>query len=326
MVTIKDIAQKTGVTATTVSRVINNRGYISDATREKVWKAIEEMHYRPNEVARQLARQHTDTIGIIVPHISHPYFAKLISNLEYAATRHHYKILLCNSREEPEKEAEYLEMCIANKVSGIVLCSKYLQAEKFRFLDIPIINLERMDERKDIITIQSDNYEGGRLAAQHLIDKGCRSLLHFGGVAGKNMPADRRADGFRDVCLQKGVSNVILQSDQKDFESLQYQDHIRKSLEKNPAVDGIFASSDLIALQVIQVCSQMKIEIPAQMKLIGFDDVGISSMATPAITTIHQPIREMSELSIEYIDKKLRGETVPLNVYMPVRLIERDST
>lgn len=119
---------------------------------------------------------------------------------------------------------------------------------------------------------------------------------------------------------------MILQSDQKDFESLQYQDHIRKSLEKNPAVDGIFASSDLIALQVIQVCSQMKIEIPAQMKLIGFDDVGISSMATPAITTIHQPIREMSELSIEYIDKKLRGETVPLNVYMPVRLIERDST
>ena len=131
MVTIKDIAQRAGVTTTTVSRVMNNRGYISDKTREKVWKAIEEMHYHPNEVARQLSRQHTNTIGIIVPHISHPYFAKLISDLENAAAARSYKILLCNSREQPEKEAEYLEMCVANKVSGIVLCSKNLQAEKF---------------------------------------------------------------------------------------------------------------------------------------------------------------------------------------------------
>lgn len=326
MVTIKDIAQRAGVTTTTVSRVMNNRGYISDKTREKVWEAIEEMHYHPNEVARQLARQHTNTIGIIVPHIAHPYFAKLISDLENAAAEHGYKILLCNSREQPEKEVEYLEMCVANKVSGVVLCSKNLQAEKFKFLDIPVINLERLDERQDIITIQSDNYEGGRIAAQHLIDKGCRSLLHFGGVTGKNMPADRRADGFRDVCEKSGTSYVILQSEPKEFESLQYQDYIRRSLESNPSVDGVFASSDLIALQVIQVCSQMKMRIPERIRLIGFDDVDISSMAVPAITTIHQPIREMAELSVEYIDKRLRGEVVPLNVYIPVRLIERNST
>lgn len=326
MATIKDIAEKAGVTATTVSRVINNRGYISDETRSKVFSIMKEMNYHPNEAARALSKKHTNIIGVIVPHITHPFFSKLISNLESAASARNYKILLCNSKDQPEKEAEYLDMCISNKVAGIILCSKYVDAAKFKKLHIPIIHFEQEEKSDESITIQCDNYQGGRLAAKHLIDQGCKKLLHFGGILKKDMPADRRADGFRDICQEEGVESIVLMSDQLAYGSMHYQSYIEKGLKENEGVDGIFASSDLIASQVIQVCNDLNIKIPEQVKLVGFDDVMIATVTTPTITTIHQPIKEMSELSIEYIEKKLKGEMIPSNVYMPVKLIKRNST
>ena len=256
MATLKDIAQRAGVTATTVSRVINNRGYISEGTRKKVYAAMEEMHYQPNELARAFSKQYTNTIGLIVPHISHPFFIKVISNLESSAAEKGFKLLLCNSKEQPEKEQDYLDMCISNRVAGIVLCSKYVQTREFRKMNIPVVNLERGGD-DDTISVQCDNYQGGKLAAEHLIECGCKNLLHFGGVAGKDMPADRRADGFSDVCKKAGIPYRILVSDRLQYGSMHYEDFIRRALQEFPDVDGIFASSDLIASQVIQVGAQM---------------------------------------------------------------------
>lgn len=325
MATLKDIAKKAGVTATTVSRVINNRGYVSEGTRKKVYAVMEEMNYQPNELARAFSRQHTNAIGVIVPHITHPFFAKLISNLETSAVAWNYKILLCNSKEQPKKEAEYLNMCVSNRVSGIILCSKYVKAEKFRPLDIPIVNLER-EGSVDAITIQCDNYQGGKMAAEHLIQCGCKNLLHFGGVFGKDMPADLRANGFTDVCNEAGVRSIVLQSDGIVYDSMNYRDFIAQGIQENPQVDGIFASSDLIAAQVIQVCTSMGIQIPKQIKLVGFDNVMIASITTPTITTIDLPVKKMAEMSMEYISKSLKGEIVPVSITLPVSLIKREST
>jgi len=325
MATLKDVAEKSGVTATTVSRVINNKGYISEETRKKVRAVMEEMNYQPNELARSLSKQYTNTIGVIVPHISHPFFAKLINDLEAAAAEKKYKILLCNSNEQPEKETEYLDMFVSNRVAGIILCSKYVKAEKFRSLHIPIINIEREDHMA-AMTIQGDNYNGGRMAAKHLIECGCKNLLHFGGVIGKHMPADQRAYGFTEVCKQAGVKCTVLQSDESVYDSMNYHAYIKSGLEKNKEVDGIFASSDLIAAQVIQICTAMGVRIPEQVKLVGFDDVMIAELTTPTITTIHLPIKEMSVMSIECIDKRLRGEMIPSNISLPVKLIKREST
>lgn len=324
MVTLKDIAERAGVTATTVSRVINNRGYISEKTRKKVCEVMKELNYQPNELARALSRQHTNTIGVIVPHITHPFFAKLISSLEAEAAERKYKILLCNSKEKPEKEAEFLDMFVSNRVAGIIFCSKNVDAEKFRSLKIPIVNFEREDDA-GTITVQCDNYQGGKLAAAHLIQCGCRHLLHFGGIIGKDMPADRRALGFRDVCKASGVSGKILLNDNLAYGSMNYHDFIEAGIRENSETDGIFASSDLIAAQVIQVCASMGISIPGQIKLVGFDDVMIASVTTPTITTIHQPVREMAKLSVDYIIRSLEGEIVPSNVVLPVKLVRRES-
>ncbi len=325
MITLKDIAQRAGVTATTVSRVINNRGYISEETRRKVYEVMEEMHYQPNELARAFSRQYTSTIGLIVPHITHPFFTKVISNMESAAADKGFKLLLCNSKEQPEKEKDYLDLCMSNRVAGIVLCSKYIQTQEFHKMHIPVVNLERGDD-DGTISVQCDNYQGGRMAAEHLIKCGCKSLLHFGGIKGKDMPADRRADAFSDVCKKAGIPYRVLVSDRLLYGSMHYEEFISKALLEYPDVDGIFASSDLIASQVIQVCAQMGKKVPEDIQLIGFDDVMISTVTTPQITTIHQPVEEMTELCVEYITKILNNKSVPQKIVLPVRLVQREST
>ena len=325
MATLKDIAQRAGVTATTVSRVINNRGYISEGTRKKVYAAMEEMHYQPNELARAFSKQYTNTIGLIVPHISHSFFIKVISNLESSAAEKGFKLLLCNSKEQPEKEQDYLDMCISNRVAGIVLCSKYVQTREFRKMNIPVVNLERGGD-DDTISVQCDNYQGGKLAAEHLIECGCRNLLHFGGVAGKDMPADRRADGFSDICKRAGIPYRILVSDRLLYGSMHYEDFIRRALQEFPDVDGIFASSDLIAAQLLQVCHNLNIDVPSQMKIVGFDDVNIASLTTPPITTIHQPIKEMAKMAVELLVRSGNGELVPNRTTLPVSLVVRETT
>lgn len=325
MATLKDVAEKAGVTVTTVSRVINNRGYISEQTRTKVYEVMKELSYQPNELARSLSKQKTNTIGIIVPHIVHPYFAKLISNLESMAAKHKFKIILCNTKGETEKEKEYIEMCRSNRVSGIILCSRNVDAKEIVNMEIPVVLIERKLE-SGTIGIQCDNYMGGVLATQHLISNGCKNLLHFSGVVNEDMPADARERAFVDICQKNGVKHYEKQCTSSVYNHLDYHEYIRKTLKKVPEVDGVFASSDLIAAQVIQVCSELGIKIPEQLKLVGFDDVEIAQLTTPTITTIRQPIKEMSEWAIEFIEKRLEGEAVPEQIKLPVSLVVRQST
>lgn len=325
MATLKDVAERSGVTVTTVSRVINNRGYISDQTRQRVYDVMKELNYQPNELARSLSMQRTNTIGIIVPHIVHPYFAKLISNLESEAAKKKLKIMLCNTKGETEKEKEYIEMCSSNRVSGIILCSRNVNAKQIADLNIPVICFEKNSE-VGITSIQCDNYMGGRLATEHLIQHGCRSLIHFGGITNEDMPADDRSKAFIDVCDHHGVKHYEKQSDIRIYNEMEYHDYIKKTLLEVPDADGVFASSDLIAAQVIQVCKSLGISVPEQMKLVGFDDVNIAQLTTPTITTIRQPVKEMSEWAIEFIIKKMNGQMIPDKLTLPVQLIQRQSS
>lgn len=324
MATLKDVAREAGLTVGTVSRVLNNRGYISKETREKVYAVMKELNYQPNEVARSLSKQKSNTIGLIVPHIVHPYFAKMISNIERAAAEKKYKILLCNSREEREREQEYLDMCKSNRVAGVILCSATVKAEALMDLEVPVITIER-NLGKGTASVECDNYQGGLMAARHLIDRGCKNLLNLGGVEKTEMPADDREVGFLDMCSQKNVSGIVRKCPEDEYYNMEYHSYIEKTLKENPETDGIFASSDLIAAQVIQVLAKLGIRIPEQMKLVGFDDVNIAALTTPRITTIRQPVKEMAETAIDLIIKSGNGEMVPTRTVLPVRLVERET-
>ena len=325
MATIVDVARLAGVTPTTVSRVINNRGYISEKTKKRVQEAMDELGYQPNEIARSLTKQKSNTLGVIVPHISHPYFAKLISNLENEAAKKDYKIILCNSKEKAEKEKQYLDMCKSNRVAGIIICSGNVESNKINTGGIPVVLLEKNFEEGKL-GIQCDNYQGGKLATEHLIECGCKKILHLSGVIDEEMPADNREKAFIDVCSKNEIEYFIKKYDIDTYNQMNYYDYIKAALNEIEGVDGIFASSDLIAAQVIQVCNEIKIRIPEDIKLVGFDDVDISQLTTPRITTVHQPIKEMARLSIGLIDAKYNNIEVNEKTILSIKLIIREST
>ena len=325
MITIKEVAKEANVSVTTVSRVLNNRGYISEETKEKVYSAMKRINYQPNEVARSLSKQSSNTIGVIVPHISHPYFAELISNLESQAYQNGCKIFLFNSKEKNEKLIEYIEMCASSRVVGIILCSGNVQMEDVENMGLPIVTLERFAEN-GLASVECDNYSGGGLAAEHLISKGCKNLMYIGGVSQNEMPADVRATGFIDKCNEHLVSHIEASTNMVQYNEMDYRSEIEEILMAHPEVDGIFASSDVIAAETIQVCAKIGKKIPEDIKLVGFDDVLLAKLTSPRITTIHQPIREMASLAIELLMKNKKNQVIPNRSILPVTLVEREST
>lgn len=325
MATLKDVAAETGLTVSTVSRVLNNRGYISEEARAKVYEAMKKLNYQPNEVARSLSKQKSNTIGVIVPHIEHPYFAKLISRLERAAYDQGFKLLLFNSKDKEEREKEYLEMCKSNRVTGIILCSGTVDAQKFEGLNVPLITIERYLDT-GTASVECDNRQGGILAARHFKECGCSHVLYLSGYTEIHMPADSRQEGFKEVCDKMGMQYTFATSSAEKYKTLDYHSYIENALKNYPEADGIFATSDVIAAQVIQVCAKCGIRIPEDMKLIGFDDVNIAVLTTPAITTIRQPMTQMAQLAIGLVRDVNGGKVVPNRTVLPVSLIVRETT
>ena len=190
---------------------------------------------------------------------------------------------------------------------------------------MPLITLERYLEN-GTASVECDNYQGGKLAAEHLIKVGCKNLLHISGVHETNMPADNRVNGFIDVCERMGISHKEVATNLYQYNSLEYHDFLERLISENRNVDGIFASSDLIAAQILQVCGKLGISVPKDIKLIGFDDVNIASLTTPRITTIHQPIKEMAEMAVELLINAAEGKVVAKRSLLPVCVVKREST
>ena len=323
MATIKDVAREAGLTVTTVSRVLNNRGYISEDARKKVYDAMEKLNYQPNEVARSLHKKTTNTIGLIVPHIRHPYFAEMISNIENEAFKKGYRILLCNTKGKAEKEREYLDICTSNRVAGVILFSGTISVESFIQMDVPVITMERTLDN-GTASVECDNRTGGELAAKRLLEAGCKHFLLVGSTSGKvELPADNRVLGFRGICEEHQVPYIEIDPNLKEYEDMEYTDLLEKTLRQYPETDGVFASSDVIAAQTIQVCNKLGIAVPGQMKIIGFDDSFVATLTTPQLTTIHQPIKEMAEQAVQLLKDASDKKVVAKRMMLPVCLVER---
>ncbi|MCM8711578.1 LacI family DNA-binding transcriptional regulator [Clostridium sp. SYSU_GA19001] len=323
MATIKDVAKIAGVTVTTVSRVLNNRGYISEATRKKVYDAMEELNYQPNEIARSLFRRKSNILGLIVPNVSHPFFAELTNYVEFYAYQSGYKVLVCNSYQDSVKEKDYVEMLKRNQVDGIIMGSHTMETSDYLIPNLPIVALDR-DFLNGIPFVTSDNYEGGRLATNLLIDKGCRKLAHISGPLELSTPANNRYQAFVDTADERKVDYVIKEAKLDIFES--YEKLVYKMFEEYPDIDGIFASSDMIAVSIIHVASLLGKEIPKDLKIVGYDDINLASLIVPSLTTIKQPIKEMAELSVSLLINEIEGKKVEIENILPIRLVERKTT
>ena len=325
MATIKDVAKEAGVAVETVSRVLNNRGYISQKTRDKVEQAMQKIGYMPNAIAQGLSKKNMGCIAVIVSHIEHPYFAKMISKIEKEATERNYKVLLYNSYGKEQNEKYALQFCQSSFISGVLLFSPDISEKTLKDLNIPIVLVEK-NAIGNAVSIQCDNKGGGRTAAEHLLEKKCIHPLVFATSYNEEMSGNIREVEFMKTCEKAGIHADLYSATVINYESMDYYEIIEKALDEHPECDGIFATSDLICAQIIQVCAKRGICIPQDIKLIGFDDVELAKLTSPTLTTIRQPIREMVKAALDAIEKIHAGETVEKNQILPVNLIEREST
>ncbi|WP_424766619.1 LacI family DNA-binding transcriptional regulator [Paenibacillus sp. sgz302251] len=325
MATIHDVAKKAKVSVTTVSRVLNNRGYISEATRAKVFKTMEELNYQPNEIARSLLRKQSNVIGLILPNVAHPFFSELTNHIESYAYEHGFKMLLCNSQLDPVKEKDYIEMLKRNRVDGIIMGSHTLQVEEYKHLSSPIVTFDRQIS-KEIPYISSDNYAGGSLAASLLIDKGCRKIAHICGNLELQLLANKRTEAFQAIVNANHVEHLIIQTDMNVFDQMQYEEIMRQLFQEHPDIDGIFATSDIIAAFAIKESAAAGKRIPEDIKIIGYDDINAAKWMMPAITTIKQPIAQMAQKAVDLIMGQMSEEPFAAENILPVKLVERATT
>ena len=197
MVTLKDIAERVGVSITTVSRVLNGKGSISQETKDKVFQVMRELNYYPNEMARSLVNKNSHIIGLIVPYIDHPFFSALTAAIEEASSHAGYKLFLCISGGNQERELEQFAALQANNVAGVLVCTRdsHNMDELLNRRNIPLVSIERSIE--GVPSVACDNYKGGVLAAQELLASGCKAPLLFGNrIVSSRIPAFGRYQGF----------------------------------------------------------------------------------------------------------------------------------
>lgn len=325
--TIKDVAKLAGVSVASISRYLNNKGYISDSTKEKIKQAIKELNYQPNEVARALFKRQTKTIGVIIPNIRIYFFAELVNYIEYYASKLGFRIMLCNTDYSSEREKEYLEMLKNHQIDGIILGSHTLPVEKYKSLQLPIVSVDRyLDDKIPLIT--SDNELGGKLAAEKLYKSGCRKVGYFGLISDKQNVTTARYDSFKNTCDELGLKVIAEQPDYtKDINGQKHSDLdlVKNFIQLHAELDGLF-TVDPLALAAIRVCQEIGLKIPSDFQIIGYDDLAFAEMTYPSITTIKQPISQQAEHAVAKLLQLMNGEEVQCRTILPVSLIEREST
>lgn len=326
MATLKDVAMHAGVTVTTVSRMLNGRCKISPATREKIENAMQELGYRPNEIARSLAKKNTNIIGLIVPSARNYFFASIIEHVEAYASANGCKLMLCVSNLDTKKEKEYFSMLLANKVMGIILASHTQNIDDFVHIDAPLILIER-SPAPHVPCALTDNYNGGYLAGKHLIEKGCRKLLYFSGHATIDADPNKRFLGFKEACREFGVAPPAqFNAPWDQFISMNYDVSVQQIFKRHPDTDGILASNDIMAASIVRYALKHDIRIPKQLKVVGYDDTSFAENCIMPLTTIHQPIEELCQFAVCSLIRAAAGDLIPINATFPVRLVERETT
>ncbi|WP_379147580.1 LacI family DNA-binding transcriptional regulator [Paenibacillus sp. sgz500992] len=325
MPTIKDVALRAGVSVTTVSRVLNNRGYLSEDLKKKVYSAMDDLNYRPNELARSLSRSKSNIIGLIIPHVSHPFFGELTSHIEEHAYRNGYKLLLCNSQQDKHKELEYIDMLRASRVDGIIMGSHTLEVEAYRQMNLPLVTFDRRIS-PEIPYVCSDNYRGGVLATALLINKGCRRLAHIGGHPELNILSVLRSEAFADTARQHNLPHTLLHTDNNSFDVGAYERLLAQLFNEQPDVDGIFAGSDLIAAYALKACRERGLRVPEDVRIVGYDGIALRSLLALPLSTIRQPIEDMGKLAVDLIIQQVHGGAVHAEYILPVELEEGATT
>ncbi len=308
--TIKDIARNLGVSISTVSRALKDHPDISTETKQLIKAYAEQVNYRPNVLALSLRRQKTNTIGLIIPAIVHHFFSSVISGIEDLAYKEGYNLIICQSNENQHREAINLQTLMDHRVDGILISlSKTTQVfDHFReAIDngIPLVFFDRVCEELESDKVITDDFEGGRIATNHLISRGCKNIIHLAApqqlMIGKN-----RRNGYCEALKSNGLEireDRILKCDTPE-EVQTLRNHI---LDLAHDIDGIFAVNDSTAIAAIQILQKNDYRIPEDIAVIGYGDGPNATIIRPELTTVIQKGYEMGRESIKLLLQRLNN-------------------
>lgn len=329
MATMKQVAERAGVSTSTVSHVINNTRKVSNDVRERVLAIIAETRYIPSAVARSLKNDRTNTIGMMVPNSSNPYFAELIQGIEDAAFKLSYNIILCNAYDDPIKQAAYLRVLLEKRIDGLILVSSGADAalaDLLRTANVPMVLVDREVAGVEADFIESNHEEGGYLATRYLVNLGHRRIGCVSGPA-ELQPSRDRVAGYRRALAEAGIEDDPAYLLHSDFTSEGGFNAFGKLLALPSPPTAIFASNDLMAIGGICAAAEAKVRVPQQLSVVGYDDIALASYSTPRLTTVAQPKYAMGEMITHLLLERIAGGHLPLRrELLKTRLVERQST
>lgn len=325
---IREIAEICEVSTATISRVINQKGGYSKETADKIMDAIEKYGYTPNLIAKGLRTQKTPIIGVIVPDIVNPFYSKMILELQLELFRAGYLTMVCNVNESAELEKQQVQALLAQKISGLFLISG--RTRKIRLKELPVIYIDRVpseEEKERYIVIESDNKSGGYMATKELISQGCKRIAFMTDKIGESTKT-KRYEGYCKAILEAGLFLDPSMTMRVDTVTIsEGQRVVKKAMEEGVRFDGIVCATDDMAIGAIQGIKERGLRVPEDIKITGFDDIELTSLVSPSVTTIHQYNDKMAYYAAENMIKLLNGEEVEKkHILIPVDMIVRESS
>jgi LacI family transcriptional regulator len=331
--TIHDIARMLNLSASTVSRALNNNPVISESTRKLIIKKAQELGYQPNIMAANLRTRRTNTIGVILPLINRHFFSSFVSGVEEVAYREGFAVAISQSNDDFEKETRIAQTFFANRVDGLIV-SLGMQTASFDHLKVfaergvPLAFFDRVPEEIDAHKIVVDDYRGGYMATQHLLEQGAIRVAHIGGPLNLMIYRNRHK-GYTDALAEAGIemdnSLVIHNQLTRDDGTNAVQTLMQI---RNPP-DAIFCANDTTALSTILYLREKGIKVPGEVLVVGFSNEPFSEVVTPSISTIRQPGIEMGRKTAELLIEQIHDTgKIPgyKTIVMPTELIVRESS
>jgi len=330
MVNLKDVSNKANVSIATVSRYINNVGFISDELKLRIEKAIKDLNYIPNRVAQSLSRQSTNTIGIIVPNIANPYFPTMIKGASSYLFEKGYHVHLCNTDNEVEKEDFFLKDYQSKCVDGaIILLPAYSKNKKrsteiYNELNYPKIIVGRKFEGVEADYLLINDEQSSFEATKYLIEKGHKKIVFLGGEK-FIVASQERYSGWK-----KAMKSAELRVNNYDFwgnfSAKSGSEMMKKAIRKLEKIDAVFAANDLIAIGAIKAIRDVGLDVPKDISVMGFDDIYLSKYLYPSLSTVKQPTFEIGAKSAELLLNRIKSSSRDfITLKLNCELIIRDS-
>lgn len=331
-ITIKDVAKVAGVSPATVSLALSGDPRVNEKTRKLVREAADKLKYTPNEIGRSLRSQKTETIAFIIPNtsrhvFSHPYFAQLLEGITEVLDRHNYNLLLSTTPSEQEESVAYDKILRNRRADGIILSSASVKDRNLsRIVEsgFPVVYLGKWFH-DDVLTVERDDHGGAYLATEHLIRLGRKQIVHLSGPLDHQEAIDR-LEGYKRALADNRILFDPALVIEKDFSRESGYAAGSELAGAGIPFDAVFAGNDLMAIGVLKAFMERKIRVPADVSVVGFDDIEMSTVVSPMLTTIHQPMKQIGMIAAEKLIAVLnRQEIAEKQTTVSTALIVRES-